>query len=134
LHRLPIAKQNNIKDKANGIQDYTEIQSQVAKDMGIGVNADGEYDVTDEQFAEMNKRIDAIQREQRGLPPTKDKPANTKKAVLDEMQKSGHLEIVGLGDTKGKTETQTQQRPVKGVGDELIHKNNGSTVVIEAIN
>lgn len=134
LHRLPIAKQNNIKDKANGIQDYTEIQSQVAKDMGIGVNADGEYDVNDEQFAEMNKRIDAIQREQRGLPPTKDKPANTKKAVLDEMQKSGHLEIVGL-DNKPKAETPTSSNdlPIKNVGDTITAK-NGATYKIENIN
>ncbi len=134
LHRLPIAKQNNIKDKANGIQDYTEIQSQVAKDMGIGVNADGEYDVNDEQFAEMNKRIDAIQREQRGLPPTKDKPANTKKAVLDEMQKSGHLEIVGL-DNKPKAETPTSSNdlPIKNIGDTITAK-NGATYKIENIN
>lgn len=134
LHRLPIAKQNNIKDKANGIQDYTEIQSQVAKDMGIGVNADGEYDVTDEQFAEMNKRIDAIQREQRGLPPTKDKPANTKKAVLDEMQKSGHLEIVGLGDkSKSETPTNNNDLPIKNIGDTIKAK-NGATYRIENIN
>lgn len=134
LYRLPIAKQNNIKDKANGIQDYTEIQSQVAKDMGIGVNADGEYDVNDEQFAEMNKRIDAIQREQLGLPPTKDKPANTKKAVLDEMQKSGHLEIVGLGDkSKSETPTNNNDLPIKNIGDTIKAK-NGATYRIENIN
>lgn len=102
LHRLPIAKQADINNKANGVQDYGDIQSQVAQEMGIGVNSDGEYDVTDEQFAEMNKRINAIQREQRGLssakePTAKQPPSDSKKAILDEMQKSGHLEIVGLG-------------------------------------
>lgn len=133
LHRLPIAKQTDINNKANGVQDYGDIQSQVAREMGIGVNADGEYDVTDEQFAEMNKRVDDIQRKQRGL-PAKDKPSDTKKTILDEMQKSGHLEIVGMDNKKGKVETQTQQRPIKGVGDEIVRVNNGSTAVIEAIN
>lgn len=78
LHRLPIAKQNAINNKSDGVQDYSDIQSQVAREMGIGVNADGEYDVTDEQFAEMNKRINDIQREQRGLPVVK---AQSKEAV-----------------------------------------------------
>ena len=72
LKQLSPAAQQEAKNKADGIESYTDIQSRVAKDMGIGTNEYGEYDVSDEQFAEMNKRVDAIQREQRGLKPTQE--------------------------------------------------------------
>ena len=72
LKQLSPAAQQEAKNKADGIESYTDIQSRVAKDMGIGTNEYGEYDVSDEQFAEMNKRVDAIQREQRGLKPAQE--------------------------------------------------------------
>lgn len=72
LKQLSPAAQQEAKNKADGIESYTDIQSRVAKDMGVSTNEYGEYDVSDEQFAEMNKRVDAIQREQRGLKPIQD--------------------------------------------------------------
>ena len=62
------------------------------------------------------------------------KPINTQKAVIDEMQKSGRLEIVGL-DNKPKAETPTSSNdlPIKNVGDTITAK-NGATYKIENIN
>ena len=77
LKQLSPAAQQEAKNKADGIESYTDIQSRVAKDMGVGTNEYGEYDVSDEQFAEMNKRVDAIQREQRGLKPIQDSSNTT---------------------------------------------------------
>ena len=62
------------------------------------------------------------------------KPINTQKAVIDEMQKSGRLEIVGL-DNKPKAETPTSSNdlPIKNIGDTITAK-NGATYKIENIN
>lgn len=62
------------------------------------------------------------------------KPINTQKAVIDEMQKSGRLEIVGL-DNKPKAETPTSSNdlPIKNIGDTIKAK-NGATYKIENIN
>lgn len=64
----------------------------------------------------------------------KEKQANTQKAVIDEMQKSGRLEIVGL-DNKPKAETPTSSNdlPIKNIGDTITAK-SGSTYRIENIN
>ena len=64
----------------------------------------------------------------------KEKQANTQKAVIDEMQKSGRLEIVGL-DNKPKAETpiSSNDLPIKNIGDTITAK-SGSTYRIENIN
>lgn len=56
LRQLSPSAQAEIKRKAEGRESYTEAQAAVADEMGIGQTPDGEWDATDEQFDEMERR------------------------------------------------------------------------------
>ena len=62
LRQLSPSAQAEIRRKAEGRESYTEAQSAVAAEMGIGQTADGEWDATDEQFDEMERRTQARMR------------------------------------------------------------------------
>lgn len=51
------AEQQATKAKAAGLKTYSEIQNEVADEMGITTNEDGEYDITDAQFDTMEGRV-----------------------------------------------------------------------------
>lgn len=72
LRRMPPAEQAEQRRKAEGRESYTEAQAAVAAEMGIGENADGELDATDEQFAEMERRV--AERMGRKLPAPESTP------------------------------------------------------------
>ncbi|WP_277752676.1 hypothetical protein [Extensimonas vulgaris] len=62
LRQLSPAAQAELKRKAEGRESYTEAQAAVAEEMGIGQTPDGEWDATDEQFDEMERRVQARMR------------------------------------------------------------------------
>lgn len=72
LRQLSPAAQEEIKRKAAGRENYTEAQAAVAAEMGIGTNADGEWDVTDAQFDELERRTAARLRGEGLTAPTPD--------------------------------------------------------------
>ena len=62
LRQLSPAAQAELKRKAEGRESYTEAQAAVAEEMGIGQTPDGEWDATDDQFDEMERRVQARMR------------------------------------------------------------------------
>lgn len=77
LRQLSIAAQAELKRKAEGRENYTEAQAAVAAEMGIGVNEDGEWDVTDAQFDELERRTAARLKGEKAAPPTEPEPLLT---------------------------------------------------------
>lgn len=71
LRQMPPAEQAERKRKAEGRESYTEAQAAVLAEMGIGENADGEPDATEEQWAEIDRRT-AVRL---GQKPPKSQPA-----------------------------------------------------------
>jgi hypothetical protein len=59
LRQLSPAAQAELKRKADGRESYIEAQEAVAAEMGLGINADGEWDATEAQFDEMERRTQA---------------------------------------------------------------------------
>ena len=57
LRQMPPAEQAERQRKAEGRESYTEAQAAVVAEMGIGDTADGEIDATEEQWAEIGRRI-----------------------------------------------------------------------------
>lgn len=45
-----------LRDRREGRESYTQAQTAVLEEMGIGENADGEIDATEEQWAEIDRR------------------------------------------------------------------------------
>lgn len=74
LRQLSPAAQAELKRKAEGRESYTEAQAAVAEEMGIGQTPDGEWDATDEQFDEMERRVQARMRGE----PAEPKPEQPK--------------------------------------------------------
>lgn len=62
LRQLSMAAQAELKRKTEGRESYTDAQAAAAAEMGIGTNADGEWDATDAQFDEMERRTQARMR------------------------------------------------------------------------
>ena len=56
LRQIPPAEQAEVRRKAEGRESYMEAQSAVLAEMGIGENAEGEIDATEEQWAEIERR------------------------------------------------------------------------------
>lgn len=77
LRQLSIAAQAELKRKAEGRENYTEAQAAVAAEMGIGVNEDGEWDVTDAQFDELERRTAARLEGEKAPPRTEPEPLLT---------------------------------------------------------
>ena len=68
LRQLSPSAQAEIQRKAEGRESYTDAQAAVAAEMGIGQTADGEWDATDEQFDEMERRTQARMRGESAQP------------------------------------------------------------------
>lgn len=79
LRQLSPAAQAELKRKAEGRESYTEAQAAVAEEMGIGQTPDGEWDATDEQFDEMERRVQARMRGE----PAEPKPEQPKQGKAD---------------------------------------------------
>jgi hypothetical protein len=68
LRKLPPAAVAERKRKAEGRESYTEAQTAVAQEMGIGETSDGELDATDAQFEELERRTQARLRGEKASP------------------------------------------------------------------
>lgn len=85
LRQLSPAAQAELKRKAEGRESYTEAQAAVAAEMGIGQTPDGEWDVTDEQFDELERRTQARMRGETVEPVL---TAPTREDVLAQQQRA----------------------------------------------
>lgn len=65
LWRLPLVAQAERCRAASGIETYSQAQAAVAAEMGIGENADGEWDLDDAGFVAMERRVQARIRDQK---------------------------------------------------------------------
>lgn len=74
LRQLSPSAQAEIKRKSEGRESYTEAQAAVADEMGIGQTPDGEWDATDDQFDEMERRTQARMRGESTQTTTAAKP------------------------------------------------------------
>ena len=61
------------ENEKKGIEDYTTIQERIVGEMGL-TQAWSQDAITDAQWEEIDKRVDAIQRQQRGLPAIEQPP------------------------------------------------------------
>lgn len=59
LQKLTPAAQLERRRKAEGKESYTEAQDAVMRQLGIEANSDGEYDLTEAQWANVERRVDA---------------------------------------------------------------------------
>lgn len=93
LRLLSPAAQHELRNKAAGIESYTEAQAVILREMGIGETADGEIDATEEQWAEIERRTENRLREQRGLLPL---PAPAATSTVPDSEQLSVEEIVRL--------------------------------------
>lgn len=69
LRALPEAERADRRRIAEGRESYGEAQAAVAAEMGIGQTQQGEWDATDAQFDEMERRVRARMSGKPGSPP-----------------------------------------------------------------
>lgn len=92
------------------LKTYAQVQTEVANEMGITTNEDGEYDISDAQFDTMEGRVRERMEAQDSQPQTnaaesENKKTTTKKAGTPEF----NAPKFSRANTKGATNTTRQQ-------------------------
>ena len=102
LQQLTPAAQLERRRKAEGKESYIEAQAAIMRQLGIEANSEGEYDLSEAQWADVERRVDARLRggiaTEQPMQPENDKPAYADDAELQDAL--SHLGDV-LGDVFG---------------------------------
>ena len=117
LRQLPPAAQAELKRKAEGRESYADAQSAVAAEMGIGTTAEGEWDATDAQLEEMERRVDARLRGK----PAPAAPATNQPAPADKWK--GKTLKLYRGEEKGATPGYRQGGALWTTTDKALAEN-----------
>ena len=115
LQKLTPAAQLERRRKAEGKESYAEAQEAVMRQLGIEANGDGEYDLTEDQWANVERHVDARLRGNSSQQKTDtapkaseqaapvSQPENDKPAYADDAELQDALSHLGdvLGDVFG---------------------------------
>ncbi len=112
LRKLPPAAVAERKRKAEGRESYTEAQTAVAQEMGIGETSDGELDATDAQFEELERRTQARLRGEK--PP---KPAELPEAEPELLASQTEADLAEKTERESRAEELDEKEQIQREAD-----------------